>query len=148
MKNKMLFFAAIVFCFISISNAGAQKLRKPIRLKQTEGRPEQVKRVEPDRINLLRRQRADTVRLLFDQAHSARRATHSLTASNLYHPRRQRWPEHFQWSADGTKVTGLTATGRATFETLQMKFPLLPSPAPQCFTRQVCNASPVSQSPG
>jgi hypothetical protein len=37
MKNKMLFFAAIVFCFISISSIGAQKLRKPIRLKQTAG---------------------------------------------------------------------------------------------------------------
>ena len=69
MKNKMLFFAAIVFCVISISSIGAQKLRKPIRLKQTAGRPEQVNRVEPDRINPLRGQKADTVLLLFDQAH-------------------------------------------------------------------------------
>ena len=69
MKNKMLFFAAIVFCFISISSIGAHELKKPIQLKQTAGRPEQVKRVEPDRIDLLRRQRADTVRLVYDQAH-------------------------------------------------------------------------------
>src|SRR5438128_6967767 len=69
MKSKMLFFAAIGFCFISISSVGAQNLKKPIQLKQTAGRPEQVKRVEPDRIDLLRGQRADTVRLIYDQAH-------------------------------------------------------------------------------
>lgn len=38
----------------------------------------------------------------------------------LFHPRRQKWPEHFQWSADGTHLVGLTAAGRATIEALQM----------------------------
>lgn len=39
---------------------------------------------------------------------------------SLYNPRRQRWPEHFAWSDDGTRIMGLTAIGRATIETLQM----------------------------
>jgi hypothetical protein len=69
MRNKILCFAAIGFCFISISSVGAQKLRNAIQPKQPAGRPEQVKMVEPDRIDLLRGQRADTVRLLYDQAH-------------------------------------------------------------------------------
>src|SRR6266851_4323663 len=34
----------------------------------------------------------------------------------LYHPRRQRWCDHFAWSEDFTLVLGLTATGRATVE--------------------------------
>lgn len=38
----------------------------------------------------------------------------------LFHPRRQKWQEHFQWSADGTRILGLTATGRATIEALKM----------------------------
>jgi hypothetical protein len=69
MKNKMLRFAAISVCCILISSVWAQRLRKPIQLKQTGGRPGLVKSVEPDRIELLGGQRANTVRLLFDQAH-------------------------------------------------------------------------------
>lgn len=69
MKNMMLLFAAIGFYFISISSVDAQKLKKSIQVTQTAGRPEQVKRVESDRIDLLRGQRADTVRLIYDQAH-------------------------------------------------------------------------------
>lgn len=38
----------------------------------------------------------------------------------LFHPRRQKWSEHFRWSAGGTRILGLTATGRATVEALQM----------------------------
>lgn len=41
----------------------------------------------------------------------------------LYHPRNQPWSEHFMWSADGTSILGLTATGRATIETLQLNRP-------------------------
>lgn len=44
---------------------------------------------------------------------------------NLFHPRRQKWPEHFQWSADGTRLIGLTATGRATIDALQMNNDLI-----------------------
>ena len=32
----------------------------------------------------------------------------------LYHPRRDRWEEHFAWSADFRFLLGITPTGRAT----------------------------------
>lgn len=38
----------------------------------------------------------------------------------LFNPRTQTWSEHFQWSGDGTRVIGLTSSGRATVEALQM----------------------------
>lgn len=38
----------------------------------------------------------------------------------LYHPRTQRWEEHFGWNEDYTLVLGLTATGRATIDALQL----------------------------
>jgi hypothetical protein len=38
----------------------------------------------------------------------------------LYHPRRDRWAEHFAWSDDSTLIVGLTPTGRATVETLRL----------------------------
>lgn len=38
----------------------------------------------------------------------------------LYHPRQQRWSDHFAWSDDFTRVVGLTATGRATAILLQL----------------------------
>jgi hypothetical protein len=38
----------------------------------------------------------------------------------LYHPRRDRWDEHFRWSADGLTIIPLTATGRATVARLQL----------------------------
>ena len=38
----------------------------------------------------------------------------------LYHPRRQHWPQHFAWSADGQQIIGLTAVGRATVNALQL----------------------------
>ncbi len=36
----------------------------------------------------------------------------------LYHPRRDRWDEHFAWSDDYSLIIGLTPTGRATVDTL------------------------------
>ncbi len=36
----------------------------------------------------------------------------------LYHPRRQRWSDHFAWDAGFTRIVGLTPTGRATLVTL------------------------------
>lgn len=36
----------------------------------------------------------------------------------LYNPRRDTWHEHFQW--EGVYLVGLTATGRATIEALDM----------------------------
>lgn len=41
----------------------------------------------------------------------------------LYHPRRQQWHEHFSWNPDFTLIIGLTPTGRATIETLQLNRP-------------------------
>ncbi len=38
----------------------------------------------------------------------------------LFHPRRQQWQEHFEWSSDFTLILGLTETGRATIEALRM----------------------------
>lgn len=38
----------------------------------------------------------------------------------LFHPRRQQWQEHFEWSSDFTLMLGLTETGRATIEALCM----------------------------
>ena len=38
----------------------------------------------------------------------------------LFHPRQQNWFDHFAWEEDGTRITGLTAVGRATVVTLQM----------------------------
>lgn len=39
---------------------------------------------------------------------------------SLFHPRQQRWEEHFAWNSDFTRVIGLTPVGRATLERLQL----------------------------
>ncbi|MCX7924888.1 MAG: HNH endonuclease [Fimbriimonadales bacterium] len=38
----------------------------------------------------------------------------------LYHPRAQRWEEHFEWSPDGAFILGKTPIGRATVAALQL----------------------------
>ncbi|HET6387141.1 MAG TPA: HNH endonuclease [Armatimonadota bacterium] len=38
----------------------------------------------------------------------------------LYNPRYQRWHDHFAWVNAGAEVVGLTPTGRATVEALQL----------------------------
>jgi HNH endonuclease len=38
----------------------------------------------------------------------------------LFHPRSQRWDEHFAWSADGVQIMGLTPVGRSTVARLRM----------------------------
>jgi hypothetical protein len=38
----------------------------------------------------------------------------------LFHPRKDRWAEHFQWSPDGTQIAGRTPCGRATVAALQL----------------------------
>ena len=38
----------------------------------------------------------------------------------LYHPRQQRWRDHFAWNDDFTLIIGMTPAGRATVEVLQL----------------------------
>lgn len=43
----------------------------------------------------------------------------------LFHPRGQRWQEHFIWDEHFERVIGLTASGRATVDALQLNRPEL-----------------------
>lgn len=38
----------------------------------------------------------------------------------LFHPRRQRWPDHFAWDDRYERIVGLTPTGRATVACLRL----------------------------
>jgi hypothetical protein len=38
----------------------------------------------------------------------------------LFNPHRDAWDEHFIWSSDGLFIIGLTPTGRATVEALEL----------------------------
>lgn len=39
----------------------------------------------------------------------------------LFHPRRDRWVEHFRW--EGAVIVGVTEIGRATIDVLKMNHP-------------------------
>jgi len=39
---------------------------------------------------------------------------------SLFHPRRDRWNEHFIWSSDMIHIIGLTPVGRVTIEVLKL----------------------------
>src|SRR5271157_4904243 len=41
----------------------------------------------------------------------------------LFHPLKQSWSEHFAWNEDASLVIGLTPTGRASIEALQLNRP-------------------------
>jgi len=43
--------------------------------------------------------------------------------TRLFHPRRDRWEDHFRW--DGVVVAAVTPVGRATVSALQMNRPLI-----------------------
>lgn len=43
----------------------------------------------------------------------------------IFHPRLQKWSDHFKWSKDALLIEGLTATGRATIARLQTNRPAL-----------------------
>ncbi len=43
----------------------------------------------------------------------------------LFHPQRQVWIEHFDWSEHGAEIKGLTATGQVTCDLLQMNRPAI-----------------------
>jgi len=38
----------------------------------------------------------------------------------LFNPCTQIWPEHFTWDETGTRIVGLTSTGRATIDALDL----------------------------
>jgi len=38
----------------------------------------------------------------------------------LFHPRRDRWADHFAWNADYTLMVGVTPIGRTAIEKLQL----------------------------
>lgn len=38
----------------------------------------------------------------------------------VFNPRKQEWSDHFIWSADGLKIIGITPTGRATCNRLDL----------------------------
>ena len=38
----------------------------------------------------------------------------------LFHPLQQNWPDHFAWDQSGTLIVGLTPSGRATVNALQL----------------------------
>ena len=40
--------------------------------------------------------------------------------AELYHPRKQKWREHFAWNDDFTLIVGLTPIGRATVDALHL----------------------------
>jgi hypothetical protein len=60
-----------------------------------------------------------------ERKHTKIKARDPLTGklAPLFHPRRQRWVEHFAWSADALEIIGLTPTGRATVAALQLNRP-------------------------
>jgi hypothetical protein len=41
----------------------------------------------------------------------------------LFNPRKQSWTEHFAWDESGTRIFGLTPTGRATVSALRLNNP-------------------------
>jgi hypothetical protein len=53
------------------------------------------------------------------RAHASR-AAFQPAANRLFNPRTQAWTDHFAWSQDGSRVLGLTPSGRATLERLRM----------------------------
>lgn len=41
-------------------------------------------------------------------------------SARLFHPRTDKWKEHFRWSSDFLKIEGITPEGRATIAALQL----------------------------
>ncbi|MBE9102725.1 HNH endonuclease [Vacuolonema iberomarrocanum] len=44
----------------------------------------------------------------------------TLAMQPLFHPRQQQWSDHFIWTANGTRILGTTAIGRATCDRLDV----------------------------
>jgi hypothetical protein len=56
------------------------------------------------------------------RTHGSDRTTNAPVA--LVHPRIDVWDDHFSWAADQSSLIGLTPTGRATVETLDLNAPM------------------------
>lgn len=54
----------------------------------------------------------------YNRTHGTDPATGETVA--MFHPRGQRWQDHFVWTADGAVVVGVSPTGRATVEMLRL----------------------------
>ena len=54
--------------------------------------------------------------------HDKTKATDPLTQQicRLFHPRQDKWKDHFEWSKDGLRIIGKTAIGRTTIDLLQV----------------------------
>ena len=61
----------------------------------------------------------------FKSDRSSARDPESQAEVRLFHPHRDRWPDHFAWNEDNTEVVGLTPIGRATIVALKMNRPQL-----------------------
>lgn len=53
-----------------------------------------------------------------DKVNAVDPATNTVTP--LFNPRTQKWFDHFEWSADGLRIVGLTPVGRATVIALHL----------------------------
>ena len=45
--------------------------------------------------------------------------------TRLFHPHRDRWQDHFDWTVDGTSIVGLTEVAEVTIDLLRMNRPQL-----------------------
>lgn len=54
--------------------------------------------------------------------HTATTATDPVSGqvTDLFHPRRDMWTQHFAWSDDKTMIIGITSVGRATVSRLRL----------------------------
>jgi hypothetical protein len=57
--------------------------------------------------------------------HETGRDPESGNEHRLFHPRLDRWHDHFAWREGGTVIVGLTAIGRATVERLAINRPAI-----------------------
>lgn len=61
--------------------------------------------------------------------HKASRTEHIDPATDesvpLFHPRRDRWLDHFTWNVEGSELVGLSSSGRATIAALRINRPQL-----------------------
>jgi hypothetical protein len=60
-----------------------------------------------------------------ERNHTHARDPVSQAIVTIYNPRQKRWSERFAWNEDFTAIVGLTQTGRATVQALELNRPPL-----------------------